>query len=102
MLRGPGVAGGLKPLKLLGDGVSDAEVARAKKLMRTQAVYARDSLSTGARVLGSALAAGRTVEDVENWPERIGAVDTARVNAAARAVIKTERSVTSLLLSAEE
>ena len=84
--------------KLLSDGVSDEEVARAKKHMLASAVYARDSLRTGARVLGSALAAGRTVEDVETWPERIGAVDAARVNAAARAVIEAERSVTSLLL----
>ena len=41
---------------------------------------------------------GRTVEDVETWPERIGAVDVARVNAAARAVIENSRSVTPLLL----
>jgi zinc protease len=84
--------------KLLRDGVSDDEVARAKKRMQTSAVYARDSLSTGARVLGSALASGRTVEDVETWPESIGAVDAARVDAAARAVIENSRSVTSLLL----
>lgn len=84
--------------KLLGDGVSDEEVARAKKRMQASAIYARDSLSTGARVLGSALASGRTVEDVETWPESIGAVDAAQVNAAARAVIENSRSVTSLLL----
>ena len=84
--------------KLLSDGVSDEEVARAKKHMQAGAIYARDSLSTGARVLGSALASGRTVEDVETWPERIGAVDAAGVNAAARAVIVNSRSVTSLLL----
>ena len=88
--------------KLLRDGVSDEEVARAKKHMQADAVYARDSLRTGARVLGSALAAGRTVEDVETWPERIGAVDAARVNAAARAVIEAERSVTALLLPEED
>lgn len=84
--------------KLLRDGVSDDEVARAQKRMQATAIYARDSLSTGARVLGSALASGRTVEDVETWPESIGAVDAARVNAAARAVIENSRSVTSLLL----
>ena len=87
--------------KLHRDGVSDEEVARAKNHMRAEAVYARDSLRTGARVLGSALAAGRTVEDVETWPERIGDVDAARVNDAARAVIEAERSVTALLLPEE-
>ena len=86
---------------LLDKGVTDEEVARAKGRMRARAIYARDSLRTGARVLGAALAGGRTVEDVESWPDRIGAVTRADVDAAARAVIVTGRSVTSLLLTAE-
>ncbi len=32
---------------------------------------------------GTALATGRTIEDVEEWPERIGAVTVEQVNAAA-------------------
>ncbi len=84
--------------KLLKEGVTKAEVARAKQRMQAQAVYARDSLRTGAQVLGAALSSGRTVEDVESWPERVGAVTLDQVNAAARAVFKEGRSVTSLLL----
>ena len=55
---------------------------RAKKRLQAEAVYARDSLGTGARVLGAALAIGMTVDDVEAWPERIGIVTVDAVNAA--------------------
>ncbi|MFQ5955888.1 MAG: M16 family metallopeptidase, partial [Kiloniellales bacterium] len=83
---------------LIGNGVTHEEVERAKKRMRAQAIYARDGLGTGARVLGRALAVGRMVEDVESWPERIAAVTVEQVNRAARAVFVAERSVTGLLL----
>jgi zinc protease len=84
--------------KLLTEGASEDEVARAKSRMRASAIYARDSLSTGARVIGSALTTGQTIEDVEAWPQRIGAVTAAQVNAAARAILLPEASVTGLLL----
>jgi zinc protease len=84
---------------LLKDGVTEAEVSRAKKNMIEQSVYARDSLRTGAYMFGRALTTGRTIADVEAWPERIGAVTTDQVNAAARAVLKDIGSVTSILLS---
>ena len=84
--------------RLLKDGIGDDEVARAKGRMQSNAIYARDSLRAGGRVLGSALAAGRTVDDTEAWPERIGAVTVEEINAAARAVLRNERSVTGRLL----
>ncbi len=84
--------------RLLADGADESEVARAKGRLQAEAVYARDSLGTGARVLGTALATGRTIDEVEVWPERIGAVTAAQVDAAARAVLKDRQSVTALLL----
>ena len=86
---------------LLRDGVTEPAVERAKHQLQVQAVYARDSLRAGARALGAALAIGRTIEDVETWPERIGAVTVEAVAAAARSVLAEERSVTALLLSDE-
>lgn len=82
----------------LRDGFDDADVARAKKGLAAAAVYARDSLSAGARAFGRAFTQGRTVEDVEAWPERIAAVTAERVAAAARAVLDERRSVTGILL----
>jgi zinc protease len=84
--------------KLFEFGVTASELARAKKRMQAQAIFARDSLSGGARALGAALAIGLKVEDVEAWPERIGAVTIEQISAAAKAVLKEGRSVTSYLL----
>jgi len=85
-------------LKLLKDGVTVAEVERAKRRLRFEAVYARDSVFGPARTLGTALATGQSVEDVEEWPSRIAAVTVEQVNAAARAVLGTSGHVTGLLL----
>jgi zinc protease len=84
--------------KLLKDGVTEDEVARAKTALQAGAVKARDSLSGPARVFGAALATGGSIEDVEAWPDRIGAVTVADVNAAAKAVFDINYSVTSILL----
>ena len=51
-------------------------------------------------MFGAALTSGRTVADVEAWPQRIAAVTVDQVNAAARAVLQPERSTTGLLLPA--
>ncbi|MDA1089424.1 MAG: pitrilysin family protein [Proteobacteria bacterium] len=85
--------------KLIDGGVTASELARAKKRMQASAVFARDSLSGGARTLGAALAIGLKIEDVEAWPERIGAVTAEQISAAAKAVLKEGRSVTSYLLT---
>ncbi len=83
---------------ILAQGLSEDEVEQAKKRLRANIAYARDSLHTGARVLGEALATGQSVQDVESWPERIGAVTAAQVTAAARAILRIESSVTGILL----
>ena len=87
---------------LLKGGVTDAEVADAKTRLEAQAILARDSLSGPAHSIGEAVATGQTIDDVENWPDDIGAVTTAEVNAAMRAVFGPDgASVTGMLLPAE-
>jgi zinc protease len=66
--------------------------------MRDAAVLARDSLGMAPRAIGSELMTGATIEDIESWPARIAAVTAPAVDAAARAVLRAERSVTGLLL----
>lgn len=85
-------------VRLLRDGVDAGDVERVKKSMIAEAIYARDSLSGGARVLGAALASGKTIEDVEAWPHDIGKVSVDAVNAAAHAVLEDRPSVTAILL----
>jgi zinc protease len=82
-------------------GATDKEVARAINRVKAQAVFARDSLRAGARVLGAALAGGLTVDDVESWPERIGAVTPEAVDKAFDAVLLEGGSVTAELLPEE-
>ena len=61
---------------------------------------AKDLIFSGRFVKADeALAIGLTVEDVEAWPDRIGAVTIEQISAAAKAVLKEGRSVTSYLLS---
>jgi zinc protease len=84
--------------RLLADGATADEVAMAKSMLQAGAAKARDSLSGPAHTIGTALTTGSTVADVEAWPERIGAVTVDAVNAAARAVLRPEGSVSGLLL----
>ncbi len=87
--------------RVLAEGVTEDEVARAKQRLIDSAVFARDSVGGPARVLGASLAAGQTVADVEAWPARIDAVTVEQINLAARAVFDIDRSTTGQLLPAE-
>jgi zinc protease len=66
--------------------------------MLAGANFARDSLRGGASAIGTALTIGLKIDDVEQWPGRIKAVTRDQVLAAARYVLRPERSVTALLL----
>jgi len=83
---------------VLKDGLSAADVESAKKRLKAQIEYATDSLGGPARIVGAALATGRSLADVEAWPDRIGAVTAAEVNDAARKVLRDDVAVTGVLL----
>ena len=87
---------------IIKNGITADEVLRAKERMVAESVYARDSLSGGARALGAALASGLSVDDVESWPDNIAAVTAKQINDAAKALFDNNRSVTGLLLPARE
>jgi zinc protease len=88
--------------RLLRDGVTEEEVARVKRRMLAETIYALDSLNGAAHVFGAALTAGLTVADVEAWPARIAAVTREQVDAAARHVLRPERSVLGRLAPTAE
>ena len=93
---------GVELERLKEEPITDKEVERATRRLVAEATYAQDSLSTAVRSFGVSLATGRTVADVEAWPERIGAVTAAQVNAAAALVFLPEISVTGRLVPAPE
>jgi zinc protease len=53
-----------------------------------------------ARIYGSALAIGETLEDVRSWPQHIEAVTQAQLAAAAERYLIPRRSVTGYLRKA--
>ncbi|MAU97451.1 MAG: peptidase M16 [Fulvimarina sp.] len=83
--------------KIRETGVTEAELERAKNRVRKNMIYLRDSQTAMARRVGAALSTGRTLRDVETWPDRIEAVTVEAVNAAARKYLEPKRSVTGYL-----
>lgn len=83
---------------LLTEGVTEEEVAQAKQRLKAGLVYARDSSQSAARTIGAALATGSTLEDVQAWPRRIGAVTADQVMQVARTVLRDSQSATGVLL----
>ncbi len=84
------------------EGVDSEQLDRIKFQMKAQQIYARDSADSIARRYGSALTAGLTVEDVQDWPDVLQAVTAEDVIAAAEAVFDRGKSVTGWLMAAEE
>lgn len=70
--------------QLIDTGVSQAELERARTRFIAEMIYAQDSQVHMAHIYGSALAIGETVADVQQWTDRIEAVDAAAVQEAAR------------------
>ena len=96
-------SGVIKQIKLLlNNGVTVDEVRRAKTILQAHAIYARDSINAGARVLGASLSAGQTIEGVESWPDRIGAVTSNQIHDAANFVLVYKKSVTGLLIPEDQ
>ena len=84
--------------RLLEHGVEAEEVAQAARRMQASAIYSQDSLSGPANIVGTALAIGRSLDEVAAWPDKLVAVTPAEVAAAARAVLVERNSATGILL----
>ena len=86
---------------LLKNGVTEEELARAKKSAIASEIFAQDSQSSMARQYGAALTIGLTLEEIESWRETLEAVTVEDVMKAAREVLVPERSVTGYLMKAK-
>ncbi len=86
--------------KVLAGEVTAEEVEAAKERMIASATYALDNPRTVASIFGAALTTGSTVEDVIAWPDQVAAVTIDQVVAAARHVLRRERSATGVMLPA--
>jgi zinc protease len=86
--------------KILDGGVTAEEVERAQNQLLAGAIYAQDSLASGPRLYGTALATGGSIAELDDWPQAIAAVRPDDVVAAARHIWRDEGAVTSLLTPA--
>ena len=77
-------------------------IERAKTRLVAETVYSSDSQSSLARIYGSALAIGETIEEVRRWPTDIEAVSQERLKAAAERWLTPSRSVTGYLTKAQD
>ncbi len=60
--------------KIITDGVTPVEVSDAISRLQDEAIYARDSVSGPAMIIGYGLTTGSTLDDIENWPTDIATV----------------------------
>ncbi len=84
----------------IANGITEKELARAKTRLIADAFYAQDSQSAMARMYGSALATGASIEDVTHWPDVIDAVTADDVMKATR-WLDSRTSVTGFLIKDE-
>ena len=79
-------------------GVTEAELARAKKTFLADHIYDSDNQARLARRYGWALVVGRKVDDIEDWPNAISKVTLQDVRNVAAKYLDMRRSVTGWLL----
>lgn len=88
--------------ELLANGITEADVQQAKNRFAARLAFAKDSPMSAARAVGTSLASGIKLEDIENWPEAVNKVTLAQVQAAARRLFADNSSVTGILLPPEQ
>ncbi|MEM7617810.1 MAG: pitrilysin family protein [Pseudomonadota bacterium] len=71
-------------------GVTEQEVSDAIRRLQDSAIFARDSLSGPARIIGYSLLTGSSLNDIENWPTDIGKVDSGQVQAVAKKYLSAD------------
>jgi zinc protease len=80
------------------NGVTTAELERAKKTFLADYIYESDNQASLARRYGWGIAVGRSIDDVDNWPQAIAKVTVDDVKKAAANYLDPRRSVTGWLL----
>jgi zinc protease len=74
------------------------DLERVKTQLIAEAIYAQDNQATLARWYGAALTVGLSIDDIRSWPDRIRAVTSEQVRAAAQKWLDKKRSVTGYLI----
>ena len=89
------------------NGVSEEELKEAQKRMIDNAIFARDSLSGPAMIVGRGLTTGSTLDDIENWPDDIAKVTKEDIQSVAKKYLDNQNpwlrtSITGHLIPLQE
>jgi zinc protease len=84
--------------EVLANGVTEAELARAKSALEAQRVFEADNQATLARRYGLGVALGRAIADIDAVPMRMRERTLADVQRIAGNFLRPERSVTGSLV----
>ena len=79
-------------------GPDPAHLARIKRQIRAEVIFALDDQAGQARRYGEALTSGLTVADVAAWPGALDAVSAEDVIRVAKMVFDRRKSVTGWLM----
>lgn len=85
---------------VIANGVTAAELKRAKTRLVADLIYAQDSQATLARIYGTCFATGGDIKDMQIWPEMIEKVTNADLKRVARTYLSRKRSVVGHLKKA--
>ena len=80
------------------DGITETELTRAKTRLVADSIFSQDSQQSMARMYGSSLVSGATIQDLQDWPNRIRRVTRDDVMVAARQALDLSRAVTGELV----
>jgi zinc protease len=84
------------------EGPNEEELEQAKGSLIASYVYSADNQAGLAQRYGSNLAIGRSIADIEEWPDRLGKVTAADVKKVAAKYLDPKASVTGFVIPQEE
>lgn len=87
---------------LLEEGLTEALLERSKYRILAQAVYMSDQQARLARLFGSGLTTGQSVEALQAWPQKIAQVTLEEVRKAGRLYLARGKGVVAFLCREEQ
>lgn len=87
--------------KIISEGVTQEELDNARNRFVRSVIYSRDDQSGLARIYGTALSVGLTIDDVDQWTARLAAVTPDDIKAVAAKYLSAQANATGYLLPPE-